>query len=63
LKRFSEEMLHMEELIESMTLEALINEVKECSMWKGLYTLPDRSFMKVKQVMKNHIRVEKINIL
>jgi hypothetical protein len=63
LKRFSEEMLHMEELIESMTLEALINEVKECSMLKGLYALPDRSFMKVKQVMKNHIRVEKINIL
>jgi hypothetical protein len=56
-------MLQMEELIESMTLEALINEVKECSMWKGLYALPDRSFMKVKQVMKNHIRVEKINIL
>jgi hypothetical protein len=53
----------MEELIESMTLEALINEVKKCSMWKGLYALPDRSFMKVKQVMKNHIRVEKINIL
>ena len=63
MKRFSEEMLHMEELIESMNVEALINEVKECSMWKGLYALPDRSFMKVKQVMKNHIRVEKINIL
>lgn len=53
----------MEELIDLMTLEALINEVRECSMWKGLYALLDKSFMKVKQVMKNHIRVEKTNIL
>jgi len=63
LKRFNEEMLQMEKLIKLMTLEALINKVRECYTWKGLYALPDISFMKVKQAMKNHIRVEKTNIL
>jgi hypothetical protein len=31
-------------------------------LWKDLYALPNRSLWKVKQVIKNHIRVE-VNIL
>jgi hypothetical protein len=42
LKRFDEEMLKVEELIESLTLEALIRGVNEHALWKKLYALPKK---------------------
>lgn len=53
-------MLKMEKLIELVASEALINRVRECSLWRDLYALPDRSLMRVKQVMESHIWVEKL---
>jgi len=50
-------------LIELIALKALISGVRECSSWKDLYALLERSFFKVKKVMKNHIQVEKVSIL
>jgi hypothetical protein len=47
-------MFKMEELIELITLEALISWVRKHSSWKDLYALLDKSLMKVKQVMENH---------
>jgi len=44
----------MEELIELITLEALISWVRKHSSWKDLYAPLDKSLMKVKQVMENH---------
>jgi len=63
LKRFNEEMLKVKELIELVALKALISGVRECSQWKDLYALSERSFFKVKKVMKNHIQVKKANML
>jgi len=56
-------MLNMKKLIQLVASEALINGVRECSLWRDLYALPDRSLIRVKQVMENHIWVEKANIL
>jgi hypothetical protein len=58
----------MKKLIQPVASEALINGVRECSLWRDLYALPDRSLIRVKQVMENHIRVlagieRSINIL
>jgi hypothetical protein len=50
-------------LIGLVALEALINRVRECSLWRDLYALHDKSLIRVKQVMKNHIHVEKANVL
>jgi len=44
----------MEELIELITLKALISLVRKHSSWKDLYAPLDKSLMKVKQVMENH---------
>jgi hypothetical protein len=62
LKRFNKKMLKLEELIELVTSKALINGVREHSLWKDLYALPDRSLLKVK-VIENHMWVEKTIIL
>jgi hypothetical protein len=62
LKRFNKKMLKLEELIELVTSKALINGVREHSLWKDLYALPDRSLLKVK-VIENHMWVEKTSIL
>jgi hypothetical protein len=58
LKRFNEEILKVDELIKLIATKALISRMRECSPWKDLYVLLDRSLLQVKQVMKNHIRVE-----
>jgi hypothetical protein len=42
-----------------MAFEALISGVMRKALWKELYALPNRSLLKVKQAMKNHIQVEK----
>jgi hypothetical protein len=63
LKRFNKEMLKVEEFIESINIEALMRKVKEHALWRKLYTLPDKSLLKVKQIMKNHIRVENACVL
>jgi hypothetical protein len=56
-------MLKVKKLLELVALEALIRGVREHVIQRKLYTLPDRSLLKVKQVMKNHIRVEDANLL
>lgn len=55
---FNKEMLKIEELIELVASYALISGVRECSLWKDFYALPDKSLLKVKQVIENHIQVE-----
>jgi hypothetical protein len=32
-------------------------------LWRKIYTLPNKSLLKVKQIMKNHIRVENTCVL
>lgn len=56
-------MFKVKKLIDLVALKALISGVKEHSLWKNLYALLDRSLLKVKQAMENHIRVEEANIL
>jgi hypothetical protein len=56
-------MLKVKKLLELVALEALIRGVREHAIQRKLYTLPDRSLLKMKQVMKNHIRVEDANLL
>jgi hypothetical protein len=48
LKRFNEEMLKIEELIQLVALEALINGVNEHFLWNDLYALPNKILLKVK---------------
>lgn len=63
LNRFNKEIHKVKELIETMASKALISEVRERALWRKLYVLPDKSLFKVKQVMKNYIRVEKARVL
>jgi hypothetical protein len=63
LRRFNAEMFKVEELVEPVTLEALIRGAREHAIWKKLYVLPNRSFSKVKQFMENHIQVEATSLL
>jgi len=56
-------MLKVKELIKLMAFEALMDGVKGRALWKELYALLNMSFLKVKQSMKNHIRVEKASML
>jgi hypothetical protein len=58
LKRFNEEMVKVEELLKSIALEVLIGRVREHTLLRKFYALLDKSLLKVKQVMKNHIQVE-----
>lgn len=53
MKRFSEKMFKVEELIELIKSYALISGVKEKTLWKELYALRDRWLLEVKQTMKN----------
>jgi len=48
-------MLKIEELIEHVAFKTLISGVMRRALWKKLYVLPNRSLLKVKQAMKNHI--------
>jgi len=45
MKRFNEEMLKLEDLIELIALEALISRVREKHLWKELYALLDRRLL------------------
>jgi hypothetical protein len=56
-------MLNVEELLELVALETLIKRVREHVIWRKLYALLDKSLLKVKQVMKNHIQVEEADLL
>lgn len=51
LKMFNEEMLKVKDLIEQVASEALINAVREKTLWKKLYALLDRRLLKVKQAI------------
>jgi len=51
LKMFNEEMLKVKDLIEQVASEALINAVREKTLWKELYALLDRRLLKVKQAI------------
>jgi len=53
----------MKKLLELVALEALIRGVKQHALYKKLYALLDKSLLKVKQVMENHIRVEEVSLL
>ena len=63
LKRFNEEMLKVEELLEQVALEALIIRVREHFFQKKLYVLLDKNLLKVKQVIENHIQVKEVSLL
>jgi len=63
LKRFNKEMFKVEELLELVTLKALIREVREHAIRRKLYALLDKSLLKLKQVMENHIWVEEVDLL
>jgi hypothetical protein len=56
-------MLKSKELFQFVALEALIIEVKEYVIRRKLYALPNKSLLKMKQVMKNHIRMEEAIVL
>jgi len=56
-------MFKVEKLLKPLALEALIREVREYTFYRKLNALPDRSLLKMKQIMKNHIRVEEANLL
>jgi len=51
-------MVKVEELLKSIALEVLIGRVREHTLLRKFYALLDKSLLKVKQVMKNHIQVE-----
>jgi len=52
----------MKELIESLTLEALIRGVNEHAFWRKLYALPKKkkSLLNMKQSIKNHIWMKEV---
>jgi hypothetical protein len=56
-------MFKVKKLIDLVALKALISGVREHSLRKNLYALLDRSLLKVKQAMKNHIWVEEASML
>ena len=45
-------MLNMEELLELITLEALIKGIRKYALRRKLYALLDKSLFKMKKVMK-----------
>ena len=53
----------MKEFLKPLASKALIIRVRKSALLRELYTLPNRSLLKVKQVMENHIRVEKVSVL
>jgi hypothetical protein len=55
-------MASVENLIELIATKSLISGVYNYSLYERLYTLPCRTLLNVKQVMENHIRVDKISM-
>jgi len=58
LKRFNKKIIKVKDLFELLTEDALFNGVYDSFLWKHLYDFLDRTLIKVKQVMKNHIRMK-----
>lgn len=56
-------MVKVEELLKPTALEVLIGGVREHTLWRKFYVLLDKSLLKVKQVMKNYIRVKETDLL
>jgi len=63
LNRFNEKMIKVEELLESIALEALIRGAREHVTWIKLYAFTNKSLLKVNQVMKNHKWMEEANLV
>jgi predicted xylose isomerase-like sugar epimerase len=55
-------MLKLKELLKLVVLKVLISGVKKCALCRK-FVLPDRRLLKVKQVMKNYIQVQKTSML
>lgn len=55
-------MLSMQNLLEPITIKALINEVNNYFLWERLYIVPDKNLLRIKHTMENHIRVEEASI-
>jgi hypothetical protein len=58
LKRFNKKIIKVKDLFELSTEDALFNRVYDSFLWKHLYDFLDKTLIKVKQVMKNHIRMK-----
>jgi len=58
LRRFNEEMLQVEDLLEPITYEAWIKGARSEDLWKQLHPLQDRALLRVKQMIESHIRVK-----
>jgi hypothetical protein len=58
LKRFNKKIIKVKDLFELLTEDALFNRVYDSFLWKHLYDFLDKTLIKVKQVMKNHIRMK-----
>jgi hypothetical protein len=56
-------MVSVENLIELIATKVLISGVYNYSLYERLYTLPGQTLLNVKQVMENHIRVDKISMI
>jgi hypothetical protein len=58
----NEVMINMERFLELIAIEALISRVYNYSFWKKLYSHPNKNLLGVKDIIKNHIMVEKASI-
>jgi len=56
-------MFKVEELLELVTLKALIRQVRKHAILRKIYALLDKSLLKLKQVLENHIWVEEADLL
>jgi len=54
-------MLSFGNLLELINIQALINEIYNY-LYENLYIFHDKTLINMKQVMKNHIQVEKISV-
>jgi len=59
---FNEKILRTKDLLESITIKALINRVRNYFLWERLYIPPNKNLLSVKYLMKNYIRVEEASI-
>jgi hypothetical protein len=53
----------VKDLLEPITYEALIKGVKSEEFWKQFHPLQDRTLLRVKQMIKSHVRVEEALLL
>lgn len=56
-------MFKVEKLLELVTLKALIRQVRKHAILRKIYALLDKSLLKLKQVLENHIWVEEADLL